>query len=364
MIKFKLIISIALLSLSFNIKAQVSNSANFIKGGESDVVKIVSAYLMPVEQAVLFNGANNNMLMFKHKNNDNFNYGLGIDLTASFVNSNDYTYDVNELNLEGFEVANPNNTIAQTASGSEETIVLQTKDKYKIPSFSYPFYTNQAILSLNSPKGTSSSYIPYALIHLFVEKNGNLINVKVLPPIKINDNAIGLFNMGIYVQHNLETSIAFLKDFPIDLYVSGGFNYNRIIMYLDIKPDEEGLTFSTDIDNESYDNQELQMHSKSIPIRLIVLKPYNDFSFFVSAGYNMLNSLVRMLGNYPIYSSDPSNQFNIVAFDVKDPFEYSRGFNNFSATAGVNYRTNHLNITLSFNYSYYKNVAFSIAYIL
>jgi len=45
--------------------AQISSSANFIKGGNDDAVKIISAYLLPVERAMCFNGANNNMLLFK-----------------------------------------------------------------------------------------------------------------------------------------------------------------------------------------------------------------------------------------------------------------------------------------------------------
>jgi len=94
--------------------AQVSASANFIKGGKDDAVKIISAYLLPVERALSFDGANNNILLFKSNKTSDLNYGIGINLTTSFVNSKDYTFDVNKLNLTEFEAKDPNKTIAQT----------------------------------------------------------------------------------------------------------------------------------------------------------------------------------------------------------------------------------------------------------
>lgn len=343
--------------------AQITSSANFIKAGKDDAVKIISAYLLPVERALCFNGANNNMFLLKSSKTSDFRFGLGFNLTTSFINADDYTYDVNKLNLEEFEVQDPNNTIAQTFAGNENTIILETKDKYRIPSSIYPFYEQKPILSLNSPKGKDKTNIPFPVLNLFVEKQGSLIDIKILPPLKIPAYSLKVFNIGVNVQHNLETSLKFISEFSFDLYISGAYNYNKITYYLDVKPNENSLTFSPTGDNGPYDNQEFQIHSRSIPLRLIIVKQISNFSFLFGGGYNITNSKDMMLGKYPVYSSDPSNNFQIIVDDIEDPFQYTNQFNKFSFDAGVNYHVNHFFSSLKYTYSYYKNVDLTCGYV-
>jgi len=344
------------------IEAQVNTSANFIKGGENDAKKIISAYLLPVERALCFNGANNNMLIFKQNDKVDFRFGVGLDITASFVNANDFTYDVSKLNLEEFEPANPQQTMAQTMAGNENTIVLQTKNKYRIPSTSYPFYSEKPILTLNSPKGKNRTNIPFPLLHLFAEKKSNLIDVKILPAFKIENSTLGLFNVGINIQHNVETSLEFLSNLWFNIYISAGYNYNQITYYLDIKPDETALTFSPQSDNGPYDNQEFQIHSKSIPLKLSMVKQVDNFSFSLGCAYNATSSEVKMAGNYPVYTADPANLFQIIATDITDPFQYTRTFNKFSVEAGVIYQAKHFLTGLKYTHSYYKNIDLSLGY--
>lgn len=359
--KLNLIILYALL-VTGTVEAQICTSANFIKGGKNDAEKIISAYLLPVERALCFNGANNNLLIFKQKDKTDFRFGIGSNLTSSFINSNDFTYDVNNLNLEEFEPANPQQITAQTIAGSGNTIVLQTKDKYRIPSSTYPFYTNKPILTLNSPEGNNTTNISFPHLNLFAEKQGNFIELKILPAFKIENSTIGLFNVGANIQHNLETSLKFLSEMWLDVYISVGYNYNRITHYLDIKPDEDDLIFSSQSDNGPYDNQELQIHSKSMPIKLYFVKQISNFSFSVGSSYNATISKVKMIGNYPVYSTDPANLFQIIATDVSDPFQYTRNFNNFSFEAGVNYQTKRFSIGLKYSHSFYKNIDLSFGY--
>lgn len=361
-IRIYLIILFGLLVIG-TVDAQITSSANFIKGGKNDAVKIISAYLLPVERALCFNGANNNMLIFKQKDKTDYRFGIGFDLTSSFINSDDFTYNVYNLNLEEFEPANSQQFTAQTLAGNDNTIVLQTKDKFHVPSSSFPFYTNEPILTFNSPKGNYNTNIPFPLLHLFAEKQGTLVELKILPAFKTENTTIGLFNVGINVQHNLENSLKFFSEMWFDVYISGGYNYNRIIYYLDIKPDEEALTLSVQSDNGPYDNQELQIHSKSIPIRLHIVKQIRNFSFSLSSGYNITTSEVKMTGKYPVYSTDPANLFQIIATDIVDPFQYTRIFNKFSFEAGVNYQTKHFLAGLKYAHSYYKNIDLSFGYI-
>ncbi len=342
---------------------QISSSANFIKGGKNDAVKIISAYLLPLERALCFNGANNNMLLFQQKNKTDLQFGIGLNLTTSIINSDDFTYDVNNLNLEEFEAAYPQQTIAQTIAGNQNTILLQTKDKYHIPSTSYPFYKEQPILTLNSPEGNNVTNISFPNLTLFAEKQGNFVEFKILPPIKVENSTIGLFDVGINIQHNLETSLNFLSEMWFDIYISGGYNYNLLTYYLDIKPDEDALTFSAQSDNGPYDNQELQILSQSIPLKLYFVKQINDFSFSLGTGYNASNSNVKMVGNYPVYKTDPTNSFQVVVDDIKDPFQYTETFNKFSLEVGVVYQIMHYTAGIKYSHSYYKNIDLSFSYL-
>jgi hypothetical protein len=358
--QLKFYLLIVLFIIVNSTQAQITNSAIFIKGGKNDAVKIISAYILPIERTLCFNGANNNMLVFKNQNNKELNIGLGLDITTSYINNNDNTFDINNLYLDNFEAKNPDKTIAQTYSGNENTITIQTKDKYRIPSTSYPFYSEKPILSLDSPKGKNKTNIPFPLLHLFAEKSGNLIELKLIPPFKIENSTIGLFDIGINIQHNLETSLKFLSDFFVDVYVSGGYNYNRIINYLNIKPNEDAITFSDQSENGPYDNQEFHIVSKSIPLRINFIKSFNKISIFASGAYNAMNSLVKMTGKYPVYKTDPTNQFQIIINDI----EYTRDFNKFSLDTGINYQSKNFIIGLKYTHSYYKNIDLSIGYIL
>ena len=346
------------------IHAQVFNSANFIKGGKDDAIKVISAYILPIERVLCYTGANSNMMIIDNSNSSDVRIGLGFNVTSLNINSNDFSFDINDLKLTEFEAANPQNTIAQTISGNESTIIIQSKDKYLLPSMSYPFYTQKPILSLNSPAGKNITNLLMPQFNLFAEKDGNLIELKLLPPIKIDNSTIGIFNIGINFQHNLKTSLPFLSDFLLDVYLSGGYNFNRIIYFLNILPNEQALTFSSQSDNGPYIDQEIHIQARSIPLNLSLIKRFNSISIFASGGYNIMSSYVSMIGKYPVYATDPTNQYQIISKDIEDPFEYSNDFNKFSINAGINYQNQHISLELKYTYSYYRSLNLAIAYIL
>ncbi|MCF8366941.1 MAG: hypothetical protein K9H16_14225 [Bacteroidales bacterium] len=342
--------------------AQISASANFVKGGQNDAAKIMSSYLQPIERALLYNGANNNLLIFKQEEKTNLRLGIGLDLSFAFVNHDDLTFDLNTLNLEEFEPADPQQTLAQSISGNENTIVLQTRRKYYVPSSGYPFYASKPILSLNSPEGSNQKYLLYPLIHFFAEKQGNVVEFKALPPVKINSSTIKMSDIGLNIQHNLETSLNFIADLWFDIYITCGFNSNRLSYYLDIIPDEETLTFSLQSNNGPYDNQELQIHSKSFPLKINLVKQKKNISFSLGGGYNFTTSEVKLAGNYPLYAADPTNLFQIIVTDFEDPVEYTHRFNKLSVDASVSYRNNHISAGLKYSQSFYKNLALTFGY--
>lgn len=344
--------------------AQMSMGPQYVKGSVDDAVKIIQAYALPVEKSLALNTAGNSLMPYVLQDDQELKMGIGLTSSVSFVSSADLTYDVLDLHLTEFEPADPNRTIAQTYSGSSSTISLQTKQKYYVPSTSFPFYSTRPVLTLQSPEGYGVRMMPYAALHLFGTAHGSLLDLKFIPPVKYSPRNVGLFNISLQVQYNLNSLVKSLDQTGLKFYLSGGYGYNRVSNYLDVKPDEAWLTFSPSGDKGPYDNQELQLQSVSIPLRVNLFKTVGPVAFMVGGGYNLLDSKVSLKGNYPIYSADPTNHFQIIINDLSDPFSYSRSFNHYALDAGVNYATGRINLGLRYSYSSYSNVDISFGFTL
>jgi len=346
-------------SIAFQNNAQVLQSTNFIKGGISDAEKVMKAYLSPLENGIGVTASQSNTILFKGESTSKWKFGLSLSIEGTIVNAKDKSYDFNDLNLEEFHTSDPSKTTGQTISGNDQTISLESNNTYKSPSVQFPFYTEKPILRLNSPKGIDLGVIPFARLHFVAEKEGNLIELKFLPSIKFSQNTVGVFAIGASIQHNLETSFSALKDFPVDFYIKTGYDYSRIRYFLDIKPDENELSFSNPIDEVEYEDQVFQMSSTSVPIQISVVKPIRKFSFALSTGYNIVLSSVELKGNYPVYSSDPTNSFNVTVDNFRDPIHYKRNFDHFFIGVATTYRSDHFNLSLKYNHSKYKNLGVS-----
>lgn len=357
----KLSLNAFILSLPIFVSSQVANTTNFIKGGTSDAIKIISTYINPIEKAIAYNGTNNHLNIYDSKKEDKFRFGLGINVSAAFINSKDNTYDINELNLSEFEASDPTKTVAQTFSGSENSVPLRTKDSYLVTTTNFPFYESKPILELDSPEGTSIQQIPFTSINGFVEKNGNQLEVRFLPTLTINSADLKVFGFGVSLQHNLGTLIKPLAESWLDIYLSGGYQLNKATYLIDIQPNESLINFASLSANGPYDNQELILTTTSIPLQINFVKTFNHFSFSLGGGYNLMKSDTRLVGNYPVYASDASDNFQVIVTDIKDPFQYQNQFNKMSLNAGLNFQSKHFVVGFVYNYSYYQTMNLNLA---
>lgn len=354
-----ILITFFISSFAFMNNAQVLESTDFIKGGVSDAEKVMKAYLSPLENGIGINSAQSSVTLFKGENSSKWKFGLSLSIEATIIKTKDRSFNFNDLNLQEFHVSDPSQTTGQTISGNNQTISLESNKTYKSPSIQFPFYTIKPMLKLNSPKGIGLGIIPFTRIHFLAEKNGNLIALNLLPSIKFSQHTIGVFAIGASIQHNLETSFTALKDFPLDFYIKTGYDFNRIRYFLDIKPDESELSFSNPTNSKDYENQVFQMNITTIPIQLSVVKPIKKFSFAISTGYNIVLSAANLKGNYPVYTNDPTNNFNVVVDNFSNPIQYKRNFNHFFIGLATTYRTEHFNLSLKYNHSNSKNLSVS-----
>jgi len=333
--------------------AQVIQSLQFTKGSLNDGAKLMQAYLLPVENS--FNWINRSGLIHSEpfiNKQKKYAFKITFDLMAVTTPTSDKTYDVNNLHLEEFKPSDPNKTIAQTFAGNENTIQLESKSTYRVPSFSFPFYTTKPILTFNTSKGVMST-VPFAAIGFGLSTPSSSFAVRGLPPIALPGTDGKILHWGIWAQTKINKLLTFLKFFPIDIIVSGGVARMQLSVNPNLKPQN-----STD---KAYDNQEFFIHSTAFPLQLALSKCFSErFSAFVSGGYNIANSITGLVGNYPLYKSDPTDTYSIAIDKINDPIKYSRNNSYAFFNLGVGYQLKRIGFSGELSFAKYRSFDFRI----
>lgn len=342
---------------------QIAASSEFIKGLKRDAEKIISAYIQPLEKSMVQNGQYNGFVLFSNKLNQKWQFGFGLDIQSTVVNKKDQTYNVNELNLEEFEVADSSQYLAQTIAGSDESIDLQTQQNVTVASTTFPFYKSKPMLTLPTPEGYQLNMFPYPKLHLFAEKNGNVITLSGVPPLSLNKFNLGTVDFAGSFQLNLASFVSALKDHFLHYYLTMGYNFNSLTYDLDVKPSESALTLSFDNDSGPYDEQYFQLITQTIPISFKIAIPINHFT--IAAGLNYAYSMqeFNMIGNFPIYKVNAADSYQVIVHDVKDPIHLSRNAHNLSGALVLSYRINHFAASINYHFSSYNSFGISIGYI-
>lgn len=354
-------ITVGLLLLSVvGLNAQDLSRFNVIKAGKNDAQKIISAYLLPVEKGLAYDGALHDYGVFHPRSTRKFSFGIGFDVAASAAHPADRTYDVQNLQLEMLEAVNPNQTIAQTYSGSITSIELQTKQKYRVPSTSAPFYQEKPLLTLDTPMGEDKPAVPFPVLFGYVQAGKSLASLNYLPFMKIKKGTVGVEQVGLGFKR-----IVFGEERgKMYVMLATGLQWNTVTYFLQIKPDEANLTFSYPDEQGPYDDQRLVVKTQSIPIRLNVVQKVGKVRVLAGGGYGVMKSDTRLIGRYPIYATDPANLFQVVVSDIVDPIQYERSINRAFADLGVLYHHKRFYGALRYAYSQYQNVDFSVGFML
>jgi hypothetical protein len=335
---------------------------DLILGGTiSDVELYTQYYLAPLERGLGHADAAGmiNFTTSKHK----IAITLGMDLSAALTPSDQRSFDVNAIGLQLTEASDPSHTMAQSVTGSAESIGLQTKQTYYRPSFSFPYYEEIPLSEFDSPEGSGFSFVPLPRFTAGVYGYGTHASFWFLPTVRPGDD-VSFSSYGFSLQHNLNTFIKVMDDWPVQLAFAGGYHYSKMTDQLSIEPDETKFGLNLSPDNGPYDNQEAVMEVMSIPLQLIVYHDFNGLTVYGGPGYTITSSDFALNGNFPIYVKDPSNNFKVNVEDVVDPFAYSRSDNSFRFDVGLNYQIGFAKIKASYTIAKYQTFYFGLGFVI
>jgi len=359
----KTILSVLLIIfLSNTINAQILSSTNTVKGSVNDAQLLTKAYLTPFVRGVSSAGSNGFISFSNSKNKISFNFS--INFVGAITPRDERTYDVNKLGLQEIKASDPNNSIAQTFSGDESTIQLETIETYQALDndgnlWGQPTLVDKPLATFDSPSGTGIAFVALPYINGGIYAFGTHANFRILPKLHIANNQADVLSIGGDIQHNLKQFIKPLQDFPVEFNVLVGFQKTYFNYYLDVKPDETRYEIKLQ-NNGPYDNQVLKINTTSIPIQFIISKNYKGFDIYSGIGYNITNSDVSLIGNYPIYKSDPSHTMQILVEDVKNPFAYSQTHNEFRFDIGLQYQIKIFKIFTNYTFAKYSAFNFGV----
>ncbi len=341
--------------LSINAKAQ---DKSLILGGSIHDAKIYTmAYLAPLERGIAAASANGLINFTKSDKQVRFNFG--INFSSAITPSTERSFDINDLGLEEFIASDPNNTIAQSISGSDQSIGIETKTTYYKPNIGIPIYKQVPLSSFDSPSGIGVPLMPLPVLSFGIYSFGTHLNFNLLPNLHTSNDA-EYISYGVSLQHNLETSISAMKKWTIKFAISAAYQYTNIKYHLDIQPDASKIGLELGADNGPYDNQLMDVEISSIPIQLIAYRDFNSLTLYGGIGYNFTTSAVALKGNFPMYITDPANILKVAVEDIEDPYKYDRSYNHFRFDLGLNYQIGFMKFKASYSLSEYQVFHFGL----
>ncbi len=334
-------------------RSPAQDAGTLIQGGLSDGNKLVKAYLAPLNKAILFGLGQNNYQSFSL--DDNHHWSLGLHTTFLMAPPEERVYDVNQLGLETLEAEDPHNSIAQTVLGdSTQYIYIQSKrrDLFGRPLFKF-----------KSPTGYGFPGVPVPYFNLAYSGQSATYSLGFIPPLPIPTTGMTVYLLKGNAQWNL---------FSLLGWESGRNEWSAGLQYaffhgmsrLDVKPDNV-YTYLTVTGNLSgpYDNQKLLIDYHSLSVSTYLAHHLGRrWKIFAGGGITGGISFIRMKGIYPVYSSDPTGNFSIVAEDVEDPLDISQEAAQWYLEGGIRADWKRFYLQLQGDYGQYYGGALQLGY--
>ncbi len=344
----------------------LTSTGKLLQGGIDDGVKMVNAYILPLNRAldVGMDNANFNTLY----NGDGKRFSFSLNAALINIPTEDQTFDVNQLGLNEIAAA-PGNSIAQTVFGAKDSIPLYSRDS--IPDTSiipgggggFPFKSlngidSVSIFSFTSIAGSEIHSLPLAYLSFTYKFNFGNLSAQILP---YYSGTTTLVSWGINWQQNISMFIPSLKDKSVKISSTIAYNNLYLQSKLDVQPDN--VVFPYTITGEAtgpYNNQELKMNYSSISVGFSSTYTLNKFTFWGSLGYNYGFSNIKVLGRYPIYSSDPTGTASVSVTDIDDPMDENGHYSRFKASIGARFDINRYYIQANYTIASYGGLGMAI----
>jgi hypothetical protein len=347
------LLSLLFLLITASLTAQTFSVANLeiIKGSIADAEKVANAYLLPLERSLntsaavsipYLNDANGNKLIFR----------AGLEIEFIFAHATHKTFDVNSLSLEQFQPADPAAVFAQSFAGNDSQIILESKANYKVPQTSFPFYREEALISISTLGGRMNPMI-LPVLNAGISTKNWAVSLRGSPPLKFSDKSIGFWNAGLAVQYSPGKAFDGIKNEAVTLWLLTSVQINRISYYPMLIPDETKTGISLQSNNGPYDNQSLDITAFTIPFRVLLTQQIRKYHVYAGAGLSYQASGVQLKGRYPVYFADQANLFRIIVKDFTDPFDYNRRNVRFALEAGTTYDKGRFDLSGAVSFSKY-----------
>jgi hypothetical protein len=296
---------------------------DFLSGSLNDANKLSKAYLEPFGKSL---GMSLNSGWYNSANPHGL---LGFDITftmpITIPVSSDKTFNINDLNLEYWEVKTGSSSTTPTVVGGKSSSTVLT-DKLS------------GTAELNVPGGANLQFIPAPIIQV---AKGLPFNTEIVGRYfpKVNISGVGNFGLwGIGIKNEFKEYIPFFKRLPFSMSVFVGYTQ-----------------FTSTFDINKAQKQKLEFKSSGYTARLLVSKSIPVLTVYGGLGYNHSKTDISVLGTYntadlgtltdPISLNFANNGFAanlglrlklaILAFH----FDYSLGeYGIFNAGVGINFR--------------------------
>ncbi len=309
----KVIVILGLLIVSYSAQAQkLVGLGTLIQGGVSDGEKLISAYILPLNQALMVGLGNSSFNGF-YDNEDQHRFSLS--LNTSFINiPNKFkSFDVNSLGLESVEPKDPTETIAQTVFGDSATIKLASIYGFGI--------TNLRLFSIKTISGSEKNMVPLPYLNATYRIDNFTFSGQVIPPLTLPNSDIRTWLLGGSIQANAAGFMPTLAELPIDIQLAAGYYFLGGHSDLEVIPDNVKINVPlTDDRKGPYDNQELQIKYNSFYTSIYASAKINIFTPFIGVGYSLGFSNINLTGTYPVFTKSSNSFLGLRAKDVEDPF--------------------------------------------
>ncbi len=328
---------------SFSGKTQyLINSGDLIQGGVEDGVKLINAYILPMNRAMM-TGMNNTAFMRTNYIDDNKHFNLSVRTSFVSIPEDDQTFNVIDLNLQNVHPEDPNNVIAQTVFGdslshitlvSNQTTYDTTQNQFPLP----PTIVEKPLFKINTLAGSGYQIMPIPYFNVAYRIKYTNLSVGFIPWITIPKSDVRVVLYSFSLQQDLAWFIKGLQDKPLSINVLGGYYHFYAHTNLNVQPQDVAFTMPfTNHATGPYDNQEVKINYNSLFVSSIVSYTFKNFTFFGLAGYNSGNSHVQVLGNYPIYIADKNGTASMTLEDVTDPMDETDTYSRMKFAAGFQF---------------------------
>lgn len=294
--------------------------ANFLKAGEEDASKLMTAYLEPIVKSMSYGMAGG--WYHTAKPHKSLGIDVGVSMNLAFIPTSDNFFDPNKLNLSTnttYLGARPNGSGASYDPTRKAPTIFGPKDETQYSSTYDPDGSGPLpaqVLTFNGPEGFdvkksigfAAAPAPMIQLGIGVIKNTDL-KVRFVPKQEIGSSTFNMFGVGVL--HDIKQHIKGIKMLPFDL--SALVAYNSVAGTTDLSNSN-----ASDGTPDS-DNGELDFKFNSWVIQALISKKISVLTGYAGFGYSMVSTNVDVTGDYVIDPGNPTFIItNPVAIDYKN----------------------------------------------